>query len=262
MAKGSISRRASLGVLAASAAGPAAIAQPAPRKNFVLVHGAYHGGWCWRRVSDILERHGHKVYAQSLTGLGDRSHLLSKAVVLDTHIADIVNLVTWEDLRNICLVVHSYGGFPGSGALEHIHDRVASIVWVDAFKPEDGQRELDFASNRQAIEEAIAKGEAGRSPPPARSFSLSEKDYAWLESKMTPHPVGTTTQPIRLTGKREAVARKTYIRVLKYPQPSFDKALAECRADKGWRTIVNESSGHDVMVDQPEWLADILMKAS
>jgi hypothetical protein len=266
MARASISRRAAFGVAAgaASAAGSPAIAEPAARKTYVLVHGAYHGGWCWRRVADILEGHGHKVFAESLTGLGDRSHLLSKEVVLDTHIADIVNLMTWEDLHDVCLVVHSYGGYPGSGALEHIHDRVAAIVWLDAFKPKDGQKEIDYASafNRQGIIGALAKGEPGTSPPPARNFSLSEKDYAWLDSKMTPHPTGTATQPIRLTGKIETIARKTYIRASKYLQPAFDNALAECRADRSWRTIVNDTSGHDVMVDEPEWLAATLMKVS
>src|SRR5437868_11241121 len=108
-------------------------------KTFVLVHGAWHGGWCWRRVADLLEAKGHKVYAPSLTGNGDRSHLLSKDVILDTHITDIVNLFKWEDLKDVCLVAHSYGGWPSSGALEQIGDRVSSIVWLDAFKPENGQ---------------------------------------------------------------------------------------------------------------------------
>jgi len=240
------------------------MAQADARRTFVLIHGAWHGGWCWRRVADILERHGHKVYAPSLTGSGDRSHLLSKDVNLDTHIADIVNLVSWEDLTDLCLVPHSYGGWPASGALEHIHDRVASIVWVDAFKPEDGQKGTDFSSpfSRKAFEEAMAKGEPGRKGAPAKMFSRSEKDYAWIESKLTLQPNGVALQPIRLTGKREAIAKKTYIRAPLYPQDAFDKALAECKADKTWQTIVNETAGHDVMIDQPEWLADVLMKVS
>src|SRR6185436_17269500 len=96
------------------------------RKTFVLIHGAWHGGWCWRRVADLLEAKGHKVFAPSLTGLADRSHLLSKDVILDTHVADIVSLFKWEDIRDACLVAHSYGGWPSSGALEQIHDRVSS----------------------------------------------------------------------------------------------------------------------------------------
>jgi pimeloyl-ACP methyl ester carboxylesterase len=124
-----------------------AMAQAGARKTFVLIHGAWHGGWCWRRVADLLEAKGHKVYAPSLTGNGDRSHLLSKDVILDTHITDIVNLFKWEDLKDVCLVAHSYGGWPSSGALEQIGDRVSSIIWLDAFKPENGQKGTDFASD-------------------------------------------------------------------------------------------------------------------
>jgi pimeloyl-ACP methyl ester carboxylesterase len=264
MSSHAITRRTALASAAAVAIAAAPAAQTAARKTFVLIHGAYHGGWCWRRVADILEAHGHKVYAPSLTGNADRSHLLSKDVNLDTQIADIVNLVMWEDLKNICLVPHSFGGWPASGALETIHDRVASIVWLDAFKPENGQKGTDFISafSRKAMEEAMAKGEPGRKPPPAKTFSISAKDYAWIDAKLSPQPNGPAMQPIRLTGKRDTIARKIYIRAPKYPQAAFDKALAECKADKSWQTFVNETSGHDVMIDQPEWLADILLKVA
>jgi hypothetical protein len=264
MSAHTITRRMALAATASAAAAlgatPAA-AQTAARKTFVLVHGAYHGGWCWRRVADIIEAHGHKVYAQSLTGNGDRAHLLSKDVNLDTQIADIVNLVTWEDLHDICLVPHSFGGWPASGALETIHDRVGSIVWLDAFKPENGQKGTDYISpySKKAMEEAVAKGEAGRKPPPAKTFSKSTKDYAWIDSKLAPQPNGPAMQAISLTGKRETIAKKTYIRAPSYPQAAFDKAFAECKADKTWRTYVYEDTGHDVMIDRPEWLADVLM---
>src|ERR1700761_4049619 len=254
MADGSISRRTAFGARAASAAGAPAMAQPAARKTFVLVHGTYHGGWCWRRVADLLEARGHKVYAQSLTGLGDRAHLLNKDINLDTHITDIANLVMWEDLKDVCLVAHSYAGFPAAGALEQIHDRVSSIVWLDAFLPENGQKQIDYASayGRDSMLKALAKGEFSISPPPAKAFSVSEKDYAWLASKMTPHPIGTATQPIRLTRRLQTIAKKTFIRVPRYKQPAFDHALATCQADKSWQTIINQTSGHDVMVDQPQ----------
>jgi len=239
-------------------------AQATKRKTFVLVHGAYHGGWCWRYVTDILERAGHKVYAPSLTGNGDRSHLLSKDVTLDTQIADIVNLIIWEDLKDVCLVAHSFGGWPASGAVERIHDRLTSVVWVDAFKPRDGEKPLDYISefSRKALEEAVARGETGRKPPPAKTYSLVESQYGWIDSKLTPQPNGPTFQALRLTGKLDTIAKKTFIRAPKYPQASFDRALAECRADKTWQTFVAEDSGHDVMIDRPEWLADILLKVS
>jgi pimeloyl-ACP methyl ester carboxylesterase len=263
----SLTRRTMLSA-ATTGIGAAAIgatpAQAQARKTFVLVHGAWHGGWCWRRVADLLERQGHKVFAPTLTGVGDRSHLLSKDIVLDTHITDIVNLFKWEELKDVCFVVHSYGGWPGSGALEQIGDRVSSIVWLDAFKPENGQRGVDFASefSRKALEAAVAKGEPGRPGPKSAAFGVNAKDQAWVDSKLTPQPNGVALQPIKLTGARDKVAKKTNIRAPKYPQKAFDKAYAECKADKTWQTFETTTAGHDVMVDAPEWLADILIKVS
>src|SRR5262245_1350244 len=250
------------GAGAAALVGTPALAQA--RKTFVLVHGAWHGGWCWRRVADLLEKKGHEVYTPTLTGVGDRSHLMSKDINLDTHITDIVNLIKWEDLRDICLVVHSYGGWPASGAIEHTPHRIPSNGWPDALKPEDGQRGFDFASefSRRALQEAVARGEAGRPAPKAEAFFVNERDRAWVDSKMTPQPNGVALQPIKLTGAREKVAKKTYIRATKYPQPAFDKAYAECKADKSWRTFETTAAGHDVMVDTPEWLVDILLQVS
>jgi len=242
--------------------GTPALAQA--QRTFVLVHGAWHGGWCWRRVSDLLERMGHKVFSPTLTGVGERSHLLSKDLNLDTHITDIVNVIKWEDLKDVCLVVHSYGGWPGSGAIEQTLDRISSIVWLDAFKPEDGQRGVDFASefSRKALLDAVAKGEPGRPAPKAEAFFVNEKDRVWVDSKLTPQPNGVALQPIKLTGAREKVAKKTYIRAAKYPQPAFDKAYAECKADTSWRTFEATAAGHDVMVDTPEWLVDILLQVA
>ena len=240
------------------------MAQAGARKTFVLIHGAWHGGWCWRRVADLLEAKGHKIYAPSLTGLADRSHLLSKDILLDTHIADIVNLFRWEDLTGVCLVAHSYGGWPGSGALDQIGDRVSSIVWLDAFKPENGQKGVDFASefSRKAMEEAVAKGTPGRKGPPSEAFGVNEQDRAWVDGKLTDQPNGVAAQPIKLTGARERVGKKTYIRASTYPQAAFDQALAECKADPTWKTFVNENTGHDVMVDRPQWLADVLLQVA
>jgi pimeloyl-ACP methyl ester carboxylesterase len=264
-AKQDVSRRAvvaGLTVAAAGAGAPAALAQSAPR-TFVLVHGAWHGGWCWRRVSDLLERRGHKVFAPTLTGLGERSHLLSGRIDLDTHIADIVNLIKWEDLSDICLVAHSYGGWPGSGVIEQMRDRISSIVFLDAFMPEDGQKGFDFASefSRKGTLEAIQRGEVSRPAPGAQAFRVNDKDLAWVDAKMTPQPVGVAMQPIKLTGAREKVAKKTYIRALAYPQPTFDKTLATKKADPSWRTFT-VPCGHDVMVDMPEWLSDTLLQVA
>ena len=210
------------------------------------------------------KQRGHKVYAQSLTGNGDRSHLLSKDVILDTHIADIVNLVKWEDLNGICLVAHSYGGWPASGALEQIHDRVAAIVWLDAFKPENGQKRHRLRLGVQP-QGAGGGGGQGRARPQGAAGEdvFAQREGLRLDRFQADAAAErVATQPIVLTGKREAIAKKTYIRAPKYPQAAFDKALAECKADPTWQTFVNDDTGHDVMIDQPQWLADVLLKVS
>jgi pimeloyl-ACP methyl ester carboxylesterase len=253
---------AALGLTAAAGDFIQAKAQNA-RKTFVLVHGAWHGGWCWRRVADLLESQGNKVYTPTLTGLGERSHLMSANITLDTHIADVVNVIKWEDLHDICLVAHSYGGWPVSGALEQIVDRVSAIVFLDAFVPEDGQRGIDFASefSRKGTLEAQEKGEISRPAPPASAFHVNEKDMAWVSFKLTPQPLGLAFSMIKLTGAREKVAKKTYIRAPKYEQPAFDKYYAAKKADATWRTY-EVACGHDVMVDAPGQLADILRESA
>ena len=234
------------------------------RRTFVLIHGGLHGGWVWRRVSDLLEARSHKVFTPTLTGLGERSHLLSKDINLDTHIADIVNVIKWEDLADCCLVVSSYGGFPASGALEHIGDRVSSIVWLDAQKPENGQTALDVlgVSFRERIMNAIVKGEISFSPVRPGPIFVNEKDAAFVLAKATPHPIGTLVQPIKLSSAREKVSKKTFIRLPKYPSPSLDKLLSECKADKSWNTAELADCGHLAMLDAPERLTDLLLHAA
>ena len=264
MATDFITSRRSL-LAASAAAGVAASAAPvsaqSTRRTFVLVHGAYHGGWCWRRVADLLEAKGHKVYTPTLTGLGERSHLMSTSVNLDTHIADIVNVFKWEGLENAVLVGHSYAGWPVSGAIEQVLPQVSSIVFLDAFLPVDGETGTDGQSpeNRAQVAKAFAAGEASRPAPKAQSFEVADPtDVAWVESKMTPQPIGVTLQAIKLTYARDRVAKKTYIRAKKHPSAAFDKALDGCKKAGGWK-IYELDTGHDVMVDKPDVLANILM---
>jgi pimeloyl-ACP methyl ester carboxylesterase len=260
--RGLLAAGASLGAATVAGSATQAGAQTA-QKTFVLVHGAWHGGWCWRRVADRLEKQGHKVFTPTLTGLGERSHLMSPSIDLDTHVNDVVNVVKWEDLKGVCLVAHSYGGWPVSGALEKILDRVSSIVFLDAFVPEDGQKGFDFASDfsRKGTLEAQQKGEISRPAPPASAFHVNEQDRAWVDSKTTPQPLALAFSTIQLTGAREKVAKKTYIRAPVYPQPAFDKYYAAKKADSSWRTY-EVPCGHDVMVDMPDRLVEILLESA
>src|SRR5438128_8518130 len=252
-------RRALLAAAAASLAVQAR-AQPAARpRTFVLVHGASQGGWCWRRVSDRLERRGHKVFTPTLTGLGERSHLMSRDVDLDMHITDVVNVIKWESLEGIVLVGHSYGGWVISGVAEQMLSAISSIVFLDAFMPENGQRGLDLNSERSKAEIARAreKGNVSRPPPPASTWNVNENDRAWVDAKQTAQPIGVSLKPIRLTGAREPLAKKSYIRATNYANPNFDKFYARTKAAPSWRTY-EVACGHDVMIDMPERLTEIL----
>ena len=251
------------GLGAAAASGVASADAQAAQKTFVLVHGAWHGGWCWRRVADVLERQGHKVFTPTLTGLGERSHLMSRDINLDTHITDVVNVLLWEDLKDVVLAGHSYAGWVISGVAERALPRIGAIVFVDAFMPGDGDRGIDNTPefSRKGILAAMEKGEASRPAPTAEFFGVNEKDRGWVDSKTTPQPVGVALQPVRLTGARDKVAKKTYIRAAAYPQDFFDRYLAICKADKTWRTA-EIPCGHDIMVDMPERLAEALVEAA
>ena len=232
-------------------------------KTFVLVHGAWHGGWCWVRVRDLLTRQGHKVFTPTLTGLGERSHLMSKDIRLATHIVDVVNVMKWERLADVVLCGHSYGGFIVSGVAEQMQSAISSIVFLDAFVPESGDAvvKLTGAAVQEALRAAAAKGEPGIPPRPAAAFGVNENDRAWVDSLTGPQPIATFTDPIALTGARERIASKTYIRAKNYENPGFDKALGRLRGDPAWR-IDEAPCGHDVMVDMPERLAEILVEVA
>jgi pimeloyl-ACP methyl ester carboxylesterase len=238
-----------LAVAAAAATGGNPAQAQGAQKTFVLVHGAFHGGWCWRRVSDMLEKKGHKVFAPSLTGLGACSHLMSKDVNITTHVTDIANLIKWENLSDVVLVGHSY--------------KLASIVFLDAFLPDNGDTLVDKASPQfqQVIAAALARGDVSLKAPPATAFGVNEKDRAWVESKCTPHPMGTFHEKAIYTGGRDKVAKKTYIRATTYANPSFVAALAKTKANPAWKTY-ELNTGHDVMVDSPERLTEILLEVA
>jgi hypothetical protein len=189
--------------------------------------------------------------------------LLSKDVNLDTHIDDVVNLIKWESLENVCLVAWSYAGWIGSGALESIGNRVSSIVWLDAFLPANGQKVVDFTAFRDAVQTAADKGTAGFGPPPKLSvIFVAERDQSFAESKVTAQPIGTYFQPINLSGAVEKVAKKTYIRLPKFPQPAFDKALADCKSDKSWATFELPDIGHMSMLDAPDRTSELILQGA
>ena len=228
----------------------------------MLVHGAWHGGWCWRRVSGILAAGGHRVYAPTLTGLGERSHLLDPKVGLATHIADIVNVLKWEDLNDIVLVGHSYGGIIISGVAEQMGPVIGSMVFLDAFVPENGDSLASLASPviREAIDAAVQRGDTALKPPPASLF-VNDRDRAYVDAKCTPQPIATITDKAAFSGARDRIPKRAYIRAKANPSQPFDRYQSMLQASAGWR-VYEMPCRHDAMLDMPERLTEILLEVA
>ena len=197
-------------------------------RTFVLVHGAWHGGWCWQRVADRLRGAGHAVFTPTLTGLGERSHLLRAGIDLTTHITDVVNVMKWEGLTDVVLCGHSYGGFVISGVAEQMAPAIRSIVFLDAFVPRNGEsvQDLTGPAVKDGIAAALQRGDIAISPRAAEAFGVNAADRAWVDRLCVGQPIATFTGKIALTGARDRIARKSYIRAESYANPGFDRALA------------------------------------
>jgi pimeloyl-ACP methyl ester carboxylesterase len=229
-------------------------------KTFVLIHGAWHGGWCWRRVADLLEHKGHKVYAPTLTGLADRSHLFSDKINVTTHVTDIVNLIKWEGLNNFVLCGHSYGGCVISGVAEKVQPKIASIIYLDAFYLNNGQSIIDASPRAAATVKAlIEQKEFGMPPISAAVFHVNEKDRDYVDKQCTLQPIATFTEAAVLTGASERIAKKAYVRCQANPAPHFDAFASKLAADPSWKSYTLPC-GHDAMLDMPEAVADILVE--
>ena len=230
-------------------------------KTFLLIHGAWHGGWAWRRVADRLRARGHQVFAPTLTGLGERAHLLHPDVDLSLHIADVLGVIKHERITDCVLVGHSYGGCVVSGVAEKVPGIIRSIVFLDAFIPDNGDATVDLVQPavQEIIQAALERGDTTIPVRDAAAFKVNEKDRAWVDLLAGPQPIRTMTEKIKLTGARERIAKKTYIRASGYPNVSFEKAHARAKADPTWRTY-EVPCGHDVMIDEPDRLTEILLE--
>jgi len=224
--------------------------------TFVLVHGAWHGGWCWRRVADRLTANGHHVFRPTLTGVGERSHLLNPDIDLDTQITDVVNVMKWEGLTDVVLCGHSYGGFVISGVAEKMESAISSIVYVDAFLPDDGMALIDYVGSEQRQRHLDQARDGVPTPPNAAEFfAVNERDRAWVDSQCTPHPAKCFVQKPSLPGARDRIARKTYVFASGW-NGHFGPFRDKAENDPSWR-VIDVPCGHDIMIDMPERLAEI-----
>ena len=251
--------RASRGSLAASADSLAS--------TFVLVHGGRHGGWCWRSVARDLRRSGHAVLTPTLTGLGERAHLLSPNIGLGTHVQDVVAVLEYEDLTDVTLVSHSYGGMVCSGAMEQVANRVSRFVLVDAHLPREGESLMDLVGPcvEPKVREMVARhGEGWFLPTEDASFwgLRDPEQIAWVNGKITPQPFKTYTDPSGPTTRAWAHPG-TFIECQPSMHPPMELARLKARAHADprfrYRTM---AGGHEPMVTDPTTLAALLLEAA
>ncbi|MFH8984039.1 alpha/beta fold hydrolase [Streptomyces varsoviensis] len=227
--------------------------------TFVLVPGAWHGGWWFQPLARRLREHGHEAYAVTLTGLGERGHLLTGSVNLDTHIEDVVALLRAEEIEDAVLVGHSYAGMVISGVAGRAPGRVAALMYVDAFVPSDGDSCWSLGNEVQRrlyIEGAAADGWSVAPPP-------------FFDPRTTRHPLASFLQPVRLTAASGAAPaavpdpapRRDYVLLTKNPQNPFISFYERVRAEPGWHTHTLPT-GHDVMAEAPGALLELVLDAA
>jgi pimeloyl-ACP methyl ester carboxylesterase len=228
---------------------------------FVLVHGAWLGGWCYKHVARHLRRAGHDVYTPTLTGLGERAHLMSPSISLKTHIDDVLGVIHWEELSDIVLCGHSYGGTVISGVAEQAVDQIRSLVFLDAFVPEDGQSHMALfpAEHAQLMRQDARQNGDGYmlTPPTAERVNLNAADVAWANALCGKHPLACFEQKVALSGARERVARRTYIVATGWASP-FETFAKRFEQDPAWQ-VKHVDCGHLIMLDRPQELAEILL---
>jgi pimeloyl-ACP methyl ester carboxylesterase len=227
--------------------------------TFVLVPGAWLGGWCWREVATNLRSLGHTVISATLTGLGERAHLLGPEVGLSTHVADIVGLLHYRDLKRVVLVGHSYGGTVITAVADKAASRIRCLVYLDASVPQDGQANNDVLGPERAAQIrqlADANGYGWRVPAPSTFAStLEDPMRSWVEQRLTPHPLRSLEEPVRLASQAATELPRAFLRS-SIESPLYTRLLERGRA-AGWH-CADIAGGHYPMLTHPQAVAAAL----
>jgi pimeloyl-ACP methyl ester carboxylesterase len=238
---------------------------------FVLVHPAWHGAWFWNKVGPLLRQRGHLVFTPTLTGLGERSHLARPETGLDLHVTDVVNVLKYEDLRDVVLVGHSSSGAVITGVADRAPTQLAHVVYLDAFVPEDGQAVLDLVTpERRQMLEALVKDEGNGwllprfAPPPWETIVREmwgvtrQEDVHWMLDRLDPTPFGHLKDPVRRTSQAAEKLPRAYIRCRQFANPRFDQHAGMAQRSPLWRYRELEAS-HHAAVTVPDQVADLLV---
>jgi pimeloyl-ACP methyl ester carboxylesterase len=242
--------------------------------NFVLVHGAWHGGWCWRRVVDALHALGHRAFAPTLTGVGERAHLMSPLITLETHIADVASLIEAEELQEVVLAVHSYAGMIGTAIADRMPLRLKHLAYVDAVVPKPGESwsSTHASATREArLAAAKASPDFGFPAPDPSVFGLAAEDHAWVQRRQTPHPGHTYQAALQFDPKRVAAVPRTFVDCVQPRLGTIDSIRPRVRDPNFWEgawaggggmRVIELATGHDPMVSAPRELTDVLVSCA
>lgn len=228
--------------------------------TFVLVHGSWHGGWCWKKVTPLLQPLGHTVYAPTLNGLGARSHFVECTIDLSTHIAEVANIITYEDLSNVILVGHSYAGMVITGVATQVPERLLMLVYLDAYVPHEGESEFDLwpEEEQEQARVDLEEGRVFRDPVSPEILGIVDPDLAdWVSRRLTPHPLTTYIDAPPPENELSYKLPRVYIHCTEGPVASRTLQFADRAMRMGWR-IHHLATGHDAMLTAPNDLADLL----
>ena len=242
--------------------------------NFVLVHGAWHGAWCWRHVVQELVQQGHCAHPVTLTGVGERKHLMSPLITLETHINDVANAIEAEEMDNVVLAVHSYGGILGTAIADRMPIRINYLIYIDAIVPNPGESWSSTHPNamRQARQAASQASPDFSFPPPDPSiYGLKNEAYEWVKRRQTPHPGHTYQTPLQFNPARVSTVPRTFIDCTQPPLSTIDIFRQRVRDPDFWdgawiggagARIVELKTGHDPMISEPKALSRILLNCT
>jgi pimeloyl-ACP methyl ester carboxylesterase len=238
--------------------------------NFVLVHGAWHGGWCWRDTAAELRKAGHTVFTPTHTGVGERSHQSAENITLETHIRDVCGCLVAEELNDVVLVGHSYGGMVITGVADRMTKHIRSLVYLDAFVPENGDSLIDLVQRALPAEVAAQfvgsfrgsalEGPTGHSQPtPAPMYGSPENNPPRVARRCVPQALPTFEMPNLLAGDHALVKQRVNSLAYAWEPTPFRHFAQQVEGRDGWQ-VAKLPCSHDVMVDMPKELAALLLK--
>lgn len=227
--------------------------------DFVLVHGAWHGAWCWKRVLPALWQAGHRAFAVTLSGVGERAHLLSPDIRLSTHIQDVAAVIEAEELTDAILVGHSYAGMVITGVADRLAARIARLVYLDATVPLPGEAWSSRHSPETQAQRRALIAQLGHLPPaPPSAFGLQAEDAAWVERRQTPQPGGVYDDALQFDPARWSALQRHFIDCTDPALPTIAEARRRVRQQPGWQ-VQEIATGHDAMISAPGALVQALL---